>query len=379
MKPVPDYDIAIVGGGLAGLSLSILAARSGYRVVLFEKEKYPFHKVCGEYISFESWDFLEELGVPLSELNLPAIRLLHVSAANGRMLKHMLPLGGFGISRFKLDALLADIARRTGVELKESSRADEISFQDDRFTILANNIPVTAQVVAGTFGKRSNLDIKWKRDFVLRKNNKLNNFVGVKYHVRTDIPTDTISLHNFKNGYCGISAIEDGKSCLCYLTSAANLNDAENSIRGMEQKFLFENPRLKELFSGVEFIFKTPVTISHISFEKKSLVEDHVLMIGDAAGMIAPLCGNGMSMALHASKIAFGEIDHFLKNNITRTQLEENYKLRWNHHFSSRLRTGRLIQHFFGSPVLSNLLISALKPFPWAVTRLISSTHGDPF
>jgi flavin-dependent dehydrogenase len=54
--------LLIAGGGLAGLALSIQCAQAGYRTVLFEKEKYPFHKVCGEYISFESWNFLEELG-----------------------------------------------------------------------------------------------------------------------------------------------------------------------------------------------------------------------------------------------------------------------------------------------------------------------------
>ena len=59
------YDIAIVGGGLAGLSLSILLARKGFRICLFEKESYPFHKVCGEYISMESWDFLVGLGFGL--------------------------------------------------------------------------------------------------------------------------------------------------------------------------------------------------------------------------------------------------------------------------------------------------------------------------
>jgi flavin-dependent dehydrogenase len=52
MQDVTKYDVAIIGGGLAGLSLSIQLAKKNYSVVLFEKEKYPFHKVCGEYISF---------------------------------------------------------------------------------------------------------------------------------------------------------------------------------------------------------------------------------------------------------------------------------------------------------------------------------------
>src|SRR3954469_26020423 len=59
------YDVCITGGGLAGLASAILLGRSGYKVILYEKESYPFHKVCGEYISMESWNFLRNLGLPL--------------------------------------------------------------------------------------------------------------------------------------------------------------------------------------------------------------------------------------------------------------------------------------------------------------------------
>ena len=74
-------------------------------------------------------------------------------------------------------------------------------------------------------------------------------------------------------------------------------------------------------------LWKEPVVISQISFDKKNLIEDHVLMIGDAAGMITPLCGNGMSMALHASKIAAEQITKFLEGTISRELMEQNYYL----------------------------------------------------
>lgn len=120
LHPLTDdtilYDAGIVGGGLAGLALSIQLARQGNRVILFEKEKYPFHKVCGEYISLESWDFLIDLGVDLvGGMKVPIITQLHVSAANGRLVKQKLPLGGFGISRYLLDDTLAKLARANGV------------------------------------------------------------------------------------------------------------------------------------------------------------------------------------------------------------------------------------------------------------------------
>src|SRR6201999_4108470 len=129
------YDIIIAGGGLAGLSLAIQLGRAGYRVALFEKETYPFHKVCGEYISLESWNFLEELGLPLSDWNLPVIRTLVMSAPNGEALTHELPLGGFGISRYRVESALATLARSAGAEIFESTRITDITFANQSFTI----------------------------------------------------------------------------------------------------------------------------------------------------------------------------------------------------------------------------------------------------
>ena len=373
------YDIAIVGGGLAGLSLSIQAAKKGYRVVLFEKEKYPFHKVCGEYISLESWDFMEELGLPLSEMNLPVIHKLIVSAPNGKTLEHMLPLGGFGISRYKLDAMLASIAGQNGVVLKEKTKVQNIVFENDQYTIDCSGLSAKARIAVGAFGKRSNIDTQWQRKFVMQKPDKLNNYIGVKYHVEYDFPDDTIALHNFKNGYCGISRIEDDKYCLCYLTIAENLRASNNDIKRMESDILSKNPFLKRIFTSAKFLADSPVIISQISFSKKTQVENHLLMAGDSAGMITPLCGNGMSMAMHASKIAFTIMNRYLEKKITHEEMENEYQHEWNYHFQNRLKTGRIIQRFFGSPVLSNVLISSLKPFPGLVNAIISKTHGQPF
>src|SRR5215470_18195740 len=128
------HDLAIIGGGLAGLGLSIQSAKAGYKTVLFEKEKYPFHKVCGEYISLESWNFLEDLGVPLSQMNLPIINRLLVTAPNGEYIEKDLPLGGFGISRYKLDSMLAQIARENGVEVIESTKIDDVKFDNEIFS-----------------------------------------------------------------------------------------------------------------------------------------------------------------------------------------------------------------------------------------------------
>jgi flavin-dependent dehydrogenase len=373
------YDLAIVGGGLAGLSLSIQMAKAGCKVILFEKEQYPFHRVCGEYISLESWDFLQSLGLDLRSLNVSQIKRLCVSAKNGNSFEQELPLGGFGISRYKLDHSLSQIAKQSGVVLFEHTRVNEINFSDDEFIIQSTKGNFRAKVTVGCFGKRSNLDIKWKRPFVLAKKNKLNNYVGVKYHIHYNFPDDLIALHNFKKGYCGISKIENEQYCFCYLTVADNLQNSGNDIKKMEQTILSANPHLKKIFDECEMQWKEPVVISQISFDKKNLIEDHVLMIGDAAGMITPLCGNGMSMALHAGKIAAGQIHEFLKGTISREQMEQNYSAQWNRLFSKRLRTGRMLQRLLNDPRLTNLVIGLGRYFPSLIKTLVKKTHGSPF
>ena len=375
----PVYDAAIIGGGLAGLALAIQLAKENFRVVVFEKEKYPFHRVCGEYISFECWNLLESLGYPLSDMDLPVIKQLQVSSPNGNTLEHALPLGGFGISRYKIDAELAQIARHNGATIHEEEKINEVIFDGRLFTVKSDTSSIKAKCVAASFGKRSNLDVKWKRPFTLQRPGKLNNFIGVKYHIKTNAPADAIALHNFSDGYCGMSQVEDNAWCLCYLTTAGNLKKSGNSIGSMEQNILYKNPFLKEIFTHSVFISKEPVTIAQVAFTQKKQVEDHIVMVGDAAGMITPLCGNGMSMALHGSKLAAGAITAFLRHQITRKEMEDSYTLQWKQHFSRRLRTGRFIQRMFGKTWLTNVFIAILKPFPKIIAYLIRQTHGEPF
>ncbi len=377
VKTNHTYDVGIAGGGLAGLSLSIQLVRKGYRVCLFEKEMYPFHKVCGEYISMESWDFLLRLGLSLEDWNLPMIHKLFITAPNGESISEKLPLGGFGISRYKLDAALADIAKLEGVDLFENTKVYDIVFENGNHQFQTSEGLFTTKIACACYGKKGNLDVKWKRQFLNHDEDQ--NYVGVKYHVQVDLPEQEIALHNFHGGYCGISKIEDEKYCLCYLTSSENLKNNQQSIAVMEEKILGQNPELRKLLNRVVVLYKEPLTISQISFAKKTQIEQHVLCVGDAAGMITPLCGNGMSMALHGSKIAAEIIPSYLENLITREEMEKTYQKTWNRQFRRRLRTGRLIQRFFGSTFRSLWLIRIMKPFPLLARKLIRQTHGEKF
>lgn len=379
MNRTHTYNVAVIGGGLAGLATAIQLAKLSFSVVLFEKEKYPFHKVCGEYISFESWPFLQSLGLPLQEWKLPEITQLEVSAPNGNLLKHALPQGGFGISRYKIDHALMLIAKENEVTICDGTAVRDVRFVNNTFHITTDKGDFIASTCLGAFGKRSNIDVKWNRDFVKEKASALNHFIAVKYHAVLDHPKDTIALHNFKNGYCGISPVEENKICICYLTTADNLRQSDKSIPVMEKKVIRKNPHLNKVFDEASFLYDKPLSIAQVSFERKSQVEQHMLLLGDAAGLIAPLCGNGMSMALHSSKIAAELTGLFLRKQIDRNEMEARYVMQWNDVFHKRLRMGRVIQSLFGNMWLSNVFIHSMKLFPSVADKLIRQTHGAAF
>jgi len=259
------------------------------------------------------------------------------------------------------------------------TKVNEIVFNNNIFNIQTNKGNFTSIIAAGSFGKRSNIDVKWNRSFITQKPDKLNNYIGVKYHIEFPFAKENIALHNFKNGYCGISNIEENKCCLCYLTTANNLKDNNNSIAEMEKNILWRNTKLKEIFTNAVFLYKDPLVISQISFNKKQQVENNVLMIGDAAGLITPLCGNGMSMAMHASKFAYENIHAFLQNKITRIYMEKNYTRQWQRQFNKRLLIGRTVQRIFGNNTSTSLFLATMNKIPWLAKKIISTTHGVPF
>lgn len=366
--------IVIIGGGLAGLISSIQLIRAGIPCAVLEKKSYPVHRVCGEYVSNEALPFLTAVGLYPEQLNLPRIKLLEFSSVAGDTSRLRLDLGGFGISRYSFDNYLYRIAKREGVTFRINTEVTAVNFAEDQFEIETSYGKTCADIVIGSYGKRSRLDVQQHRTFVQKRSP----WVGVKYHVRTKHPADVISLHNFPNGYCGVCNVEDGMTNLCYLTHRDNLRNS-GEVHQMEEEILFRNPHIKKLFNQSTFIFKKPEVINEISFETKSPVENHILMAGDAAGMITPLCGNGMAMAIHSAKIVSELVIKFFGGQITRQRLEADYRDSWNRSFRSRLWFGRHVQHLLLRRGFSAMAVKLARSSTRISRLIVSGTHGKPF
>lgn len=366
--------VVIVGGGLSGLVAGIHLALRGCRVTVLEKKAYPFHRVCGEYVSNEVLPYLGSLGVDPFAWGAQRISDFELTSVNGKSAHMPLDLGGFGISRYTFDHALAHYAATLGVEIRENSEVERLAFRSGRFEIRTDRHELEAQIVVVAHGKRSKLDYQLTRAFVTRRSP----YVGVKYHVRYPQPLERISLHNFRDGYCGISAVEGGIQNLCYLVHRDALR-REGDIPRLEQHVLARNPFLSDIFQNAEFVFPRPEVINEITFERKEPVLNHLLMIGDAAGMITPLCGNGMAMGIHAAKLACESILQWNGEEATRVAMEAHYRHQWNRAFALRLWSGRQIQRLFGAETPSNLAVALARNVSPVARFLMSKTHGQPF
>jgi flavin-dependent dehydrogenase len=367
-------EVVIIGGGLAGLTAAIHLRKLDIPVTLIEKNSYPKHKVCGEYISNEVLPYFQWLNIAVEDLKPTHINTLQFSTISGKTIKADLPLGGFGLSRYALDNYLYQKAIADGCEMIQES-VENIHFTDDVFTITTSKETIIkSKIVLGAYGKRSNIDIQLNRNFIQQKSP----WLAVKAHYGGCFPNSIVGLHNFNGGYCGVSKVEDNRINICYLASYETFKEHKNSD-WYQKEVMEQNPQLKALFQSTKLLFDKPLTISQISFEKKKPVEGHVLMIGDTAGLIHPLCGNGMAMAIHSAKIAAEVIDDFLKEKIkSRATLEQNYTQQWNQTFKTRLQIGRLLASILLKPKLSDLVFRIVMIAPFLLPLIIKSTHGKP-
>lgn len=367
-----SYDVIIAGGGLAGLVSALHLSQKGLEVLLIEKNEYPKHKVCGEYISNEVLPYLVSLGFNPFDFGAKNITHFTLSTPGSRSISTTLPLGGFSISRYCIDAELANKASEHGANIHQALVTD-IQFNEDRFIVTTNKKEqFSAELVIGSFGKRSNLDVKLDRDFM----KKPSPYLGVKAHYKGDFPEEAVGLHNFPGGYCGISKVENDHINICYIADFKSFKKHKN-ISSFQKEVLSKNKFLKKAFQEFEMVFEKPLTISQVSFSAKDPVEYHVLMVGDAAGMIHPLAGNGMGMAISAGQMASQLILKYKTGEIpSRLELEKQYAKNWQQEFGTRLKSGHIIARLFRLGIFSEAILLFLKLFPFLLPQIIKQTHG---
>jgi flavin-dependent dehydrogenase len=378
-----DYDVAVIGGGPAGCSAAVRLAGSGYRVVLFEARTYPHDKMCGEFLSPECSGLLEDLGAAgqLAALNPAPIRSARLTAPGGAAWEAHLSGTAWGLSRRALDAALAERAVQVGVDVREGTRVAGVAGRlGEGFEVeaaaRAGQRRVRARTVIAAHGKRDALDGSMGRRFVGQRHP----FVALKAHFHGPSVPGRVELNAFPGGYCGFSEIENDVRVVCLLAHEAAFRAAARPGRHPIETFVewmqTQNPRLEAWLSQAERIHERWIGIAQVHFGDKRVIVGDVLMAGDAAGLIVPLAGDGIAMALEGGVLAAGYLAGYLAGDRSAADVRRAYPAAWRRRFGGRLRLGRLLQPMMLRPRALGVALRLLAAYPPLGRYLVAHTRG---
>lgn len=373
------FDAAIIGGGLAGCSAAITLAEYGFRVVVFDAKSFPHHKVCGEFLSPSSQLYLRSLGVwpAVQAINPASIRDVSVITRHGNCWHTALPGTGLGISRWTLDQILVQHAKCMGVTfLEKTSVSDVQGSLDTGFVLNARSLhglqTFAARSVIAAYGKTSNLDRVFTRSTPTRRSE----FIALKNHFYGSSLADSINLYTFPGGYCGLSAIEADRTNLCLLVRKDVFRQvSDGAVERFVAWMCTQNPTLGDWIRTAEQVYPRWMSISQFSFEPRSVIERDMLMAGDSAGLIAPLSGDGMEMALRGGRIAALAVHCFLTSHWSATELCQNYTQLWHRAFGTRFSLARLLQFVLLRSPLADAGLRLLNHLPTVGSFIVRQTR----
>lgn len=372
-----SFDAVVVGAGPAGSAAATILAGTGRSVLLLEKDVFPRHKVCGEFLSADALPSLDRLGVREEVEGATTERMgrgaLHLPS--GRFVPFLLPHPALGISRFRLDDLLARRAGDAGADLRFDARVlaarpDRLGFRV-RFTHRKGECDVEARAVIGAWGRWDALDRALERSFLGRRSRYLG--WSRDYGGETAFLAGEVRLYLFAGGYCGLSRVEGGAINLAGIVSERTRSLSGRGWEGVMDRARGGNPALDadlaKLTPGpIGFLGTGPVF-----FTAKPPTENEILMAGDAAGVLDPFSGEGQAAALASGILAAETAERLLSGELSREDCARAYSEAWRQRFARRFAWSaafrRLMLNRWIGAVAGRVAGKSLVRFAIAATR----------
>jgi len=352
-----DYDLIVAGAGPAGSACAITAARAGARVLLLEKDRFPRHKVCGEFVSSESLELLSGLlgGSPLASCTVvDSARFI----VDGKSLALPVFPAAQSIPRFELDARMFSAVRQAGASAREGATILNVQ-RGQPFVVTTAERSFTARAVINATGRWSKLT-----QFEVTGKTK---WLGLKAHFSEAAPPSSVDLYFFPGGYCGVTPVDANSVNACAMVRA-------DVARDLEEVFAQE-PALWQRSRSWQQLFPT-VSTSPLYFRKPETTGGGMMLIGDSAGFIDPFAGDGISLALQSGSLAAETAVAFLKGECSWEQALENYNSGYQKRFAPAFRNAARLRNALFAPKWVRRAAVALAAVPGVSEMMLRATRA---
>ncbi len=341
------YDIAVMGGGPAGTSAAITAARGGARVLLLERGRLPRHKVCGEFVSAESLAVLASLlaGTPGGTLvaQAPRLRTARIFLQD-TMVESCLPEPAASIERYSLDFALWQAAERAGCEVRMQASVEQVERNNEMWRL---------HTTAGDFDARSVVDATGRWSNLRPASVPVRYWAGVKAHFESSMTEpESVDLYFWRGTYCGVSRVNQNQVNVCAMIGADELRNA----RGKPLERIFAaHPDLRRRSENWTPCTDVVVT-SPLLFQAVAPAAGGVVRAGDAAGFIDPFAGDGISLALRTGVLAAECLRPVWQKGSPVEECARNYAAAYTRQFGKLFRRTALLRRAIATPLLPQLI-----------------------
>lgn len=375
--PADCYDVVIVGAGPSGSVCAHFLAKGGAKVALLEKETFPRDKYCGDAVCTPAIRILEEMEV-LKELvdNNEA----HFADAGGFVSPSGISYIGVSkqklgqaaacaVKRINLDARMAKRAAKTGADLKENFEVTDAAFNKTTglWTVTsATNATVKARMLVIADGATSKLATKLgycneppkgvcSRAFVEGGSHNTN-FDGVCFYPRWSLP-----------GYAAIFRHPNDELGFCYYLVPCGKEGCgsvkESDLKRLHEEAITKDPFISQALGPNPKLERMKVASLRVGGQGVlGTVDDHLVIVGDAAGHIDPLTGEGIHTAMMGGKAAAQTILDMRRTGDFSKQSCKQYERRWQqlygHDFFLSQRMAELVWKF---PILLDAVASEMQ------------------
>ncbi len=371
-------DVIVVGGGPAGAIASILLARQGARVRLFDRSRFPRHKLCGDTVNPGARALLRRFGLgPAADTGgLPVSGM--IVSGRGVVIRAEYPAGirGVAMTRAVLDARLIGAAQKEGVEIEEGALVSDVVWGGSGDAAVVTGVRVRSRggppsvergrVCIAADGRHSRLAFSLGLSrFAARPRRWA---IGA-YFTDVEEVTSFGEMHIREGHYVGVAAVPGGLTNVCLVTAERErLRDPEQALRDV----LASDILLRERFVRARRAGPV-VTLGPLAVESRAAGTNGLLLAGDAAGFIDPMTGDGLRFAFRGAELAARAAARVLSSG---DPAAHRQLAAWRREFSRKRTFNRALRALVDVPGAVRVATAGAKVAP-AVLRYIVRTAGD--